>query len=302
VYTVLNTYSVELYERFKAAGYELTERHEMGAILAHDTRNRPLLGFAKRHRTDDPKIQRELNIALSYHVRAGNDRGVNLCLWAGADPHAPAPNSDSGFSDDADTEDGEERFIGWTAMQEAARQANLAMLKRLGPDPSRDDFDDLYRAARYEFIVAFLATIQPPKDLTAILSWHCMWLEDRFPWASRTGTGAIEALLASGVRWDERDAERLSGIRRSLLKSRDDDIRRIFSRLMRPEICSPETYEALVRTPRIQERLPVLGLQKKPVSERARKKDGVSRLMHRYDRKVLYNQVWSQPVQEVAKS
>jgi hypothetical protein len=129
-----------------------------------------------------------------------------------------------------------------------------------------------------------------------------MWLEDRFPWASRTGTGAIEALLACGVRWDERDAERLSGIRRSLLKSRDDDIRRVFSRLMRPEICSPETYEALVRTPRIQERLPALGLQKKPVSERARKKDGVSRLMHRYDRKVLYNQVWSQPVLEVAKS
>jgi len=33
VYTVLNTYSVELYERFRAAGYDLTERHEMGAIL-----------------------------------------------------------------------------------------------------------------------------------------------------------------------------------------------------------------------------------------------------------------------------
>jgi hypothetical protein len=90
--------------------------------------------------------------------RAGSERGVNLCLWAGADPHTPAPHPGSGLSGEADTEDGEEPFIGWTAMEEAARQGNLAILKRLGPDPARDDFDDLYRAARYEFIVAFLAT------------------------------------------------------------------------------------------------------------------------------------------------
>src|SRR5882724_4549482 len=44
VYTALNTYNVELYERFRAAGYDLTERHEIGAILGHGTRNRPLLG------------------------------------------------------------------------------------------------------------------------------------------------------------------------------------------------------------------------------------------------------------------
>lgn len=73
-------------------------------------------------------------------------------------------------------------------------------------------------------------------------------------------------------------------------------------RLQRSEICAPETYQALVRTPRIQERLVALGLVKKLVSERDWRRDEVARLMHRYDRKVLYNQVWSQPVQEVAKS
>src|SRR5262245_50153071 len=39
VYAVLNTYNVALYERFRAAGYDLTEGHEMGAILGHGTRN-----------------------------------------------------------------------------------------------------------------------------------------------------------------------------------------------------------------------------------------------------------------------
>jgi hypothetical protein len=66
----------------------------MGSVLGHGTSNRPLLGFIKRHRTEDLKLQTELNIALGYHAKAGNERGVALCLWAGADPHAPAPDPD----------------------------------------------------------------------------------------------------------------------------------------------------------------------------------------------------------------
>ncbi len=33
MYTVLNTYNVALYERFKAAGYDLTDCQEMGSIV-----------------------------------------------------------------------------------------------------------------------------------------------------------------------------------------------------------------------------------------------------------------------------
>ena len=84
VYTVLDTYNVNLYERFRAAGYDLTQRHEMGSYLGHGTSNRPLLGYVKRHREDDPKVQQELNIALGCHARDGNEKGISLCLWAGA--------------------------------------------------------------------------------------------------------------------------------------------------------------------------------------------------------------------------
>jgi len=115
VYTVLNTYNVTLYERFRAAGYDLTEGHEMAAILGHGTSNRPLLGFMKRYRAEDPKIQHELDIALGYHVRAGNEKGINLCLWAGADAHAPAPNPELGLSENAETDEGEKHFAGWSA-------------------------------------------------------------------------------------------------------------------------------------------------------------------------------------------
>jgi len=59
----------------------------------------------------------------------------------------------------------------------------------------------------------------------------------------------------------------------------------------------------------MQEKLIAYGIIKKPVTERERRREEVARrqcevarLSHRYDRKGLYDRVWSQPVQEEAKS
>jgi hypothetical protein len=301
VYTLLSTYNAELYERFRAAGYDLTERHEMAAILGHSTRNRPLLGFVKQHRMADPKIQRELNIALCRQVREGNDRGIALCLWAGADPHAPAPNPELGRPDEPDAEEGEDRFIGWSAIEEAALNGHLEILKRLRPDPSRDDFDHLYQCARYEWIVSYLNTVQPPRDLTSILAWHIGWLVGPFPIGTHRGTGTITAILNCGVRWDDADPVRLGRIRRILLKITDDELKTIVSRLRRPEMCAPETFHELTRSAKLQQRLFALNVIKRPVSERQRAADQRARLMVHYDRATLYEQVWAEPIRDVAK-
>jgi len=76
----------------------------------------------------------------------------------------------------------------------------------------------------------------------------------------------------------------------------------------RPEVCAPETYHELFRTPRMQERLRAVGLVKKPVTEREKQgrererlAEEKARLMCQYDREALYERVWSQPVQDVAK-
>ncbi len=310
-YTVLETYNADLYERFRAAGYDLTENHSMADILGHSTSNRPLLGFVKRHRIEDPRIQQELNIALGHHARKGNERGVALCLWAGADPHAPAPNPDLGISDDVESEDDEERFLGWSAVEEAASGGHLNILKRLGPDPARDNFDELYENAKNTSIVELLLAMQPPRDLTRILLRHFWWVEDPFPSVriGGRGTGAIEAILKCGVRWEERDSEPLSRIRRSLLKLSNYHLESIMRCLQRPEICAPETYQELIRTPKMRARLTSLGLYKKPFTEREKRKakreqrsSEIRSLLQRYDRKVLYEQVWSEPALTVAKS
>lgn len=300
VYTVLNTYNADLYERFWAAGYDLTARDEMGAILGSGTTNRPLLGFVRRHRAESQKIQHELNIALGCHVRAGNDRGVNLCLWAGANPHQPAPNLQLGHDQD-NGEDGGEGFKGWTAIEEASSNGHLGILKRLGPDPAIDDFDNLYKYAKDSSIISFLRTLQAPKDIGSILYWHLMWLASPTPWGSRAGTWTIEALLGLNLQWHETDADKLAQIRRLLLKTTDYDFKTLMSRLKRPEMCTPLTYAELIRTPTMQTRLLSLGLLKKPISEKQKRKEELDRLMRRYDRTLLYQQIWSSPMREVAK-
>lgn len=66
--TLLETYNSALFERFYAAEADLAKDHELADALGSHTSNRPLFGFAKRHRATDPRIQMELNIALAQHV------------------------------------------------------------------------------------------------------------------------------------------------------------------------------------------------------------------------------------------
>ena len=118
-----------------------------------------------------------------------------LCLWAGADPRAPAPNPALGISEDADPEDGEERFIGWSAIEEAASHGHLPILKRLGPDAARDDFDSLYQWTRSDSIVRSSPRCGGPGS-HADTRISVLVLGDRFPSA---GTEAREPLRPSSA-------------------------------------------------------------------------------------------------------
>jgi hypothetical protein len=92
-------------------------------------------------------------------------------------------------------------------------------------------------------------------------------------------------------------ARRLRRVQKSVLRC-----------LENPEIFDPETYHELVRTPKMHARLVALGLYKKPITEREKKKfehekrtNAIKRLQQDYDRKVLYEQIWSEPALTVAK-
>jgi hypothetical protein len=65
--------------------------HALARALGYHSSNKPLFGFAKRYQETDPRIRRELNMALAQQSSTGNEKGALLCLWAGGDPHATVP-------------------------------------------------------------------------------------------------------------------------------------------------------------------------------------------------------------------
>ena len=73
-------------------------------------------------------------------------------------------------------------------------------------------------------------------------------------------------------------------------------------RLRRPEVCGPETFQELIRTPTIQQRVLALGIVKKPVSEADRRREELGRLLRHYGRAALDHQVWAEPVQNVPQA
>jgi len=265
---LFDTYQSDLFARFSALGVDLTANHELAQALADHPGNKPLFGFAKHRREHDPKFQTELNIALVHHAGQGNEKGVQLCLWAGADPHAPAPSLR--YPDDTDEEDGEsdpnERFRGFTAIHEACRGGHPGILERLGPDPLRDDFDDLYHAASHGGTLTFLSRYALPKKISAVLHWHLLWLRD-FPFGTPRSTDTIRRLFEVGVRWESATPEEIKNIRWMLLRTRDDTFVEVMRLLARDGHCAPEILKALGRTPAMRARMARVGFIRPPVSD-----------------------------------
>jgi len=195
---VFDTYSREVMERFLALGADLTGDGAMAAALAHGARNRPLYGFVKNH-TDDPGIQREVDIALGYAIGRKNDKAISLCLWAGANPRSSVPIMGGRYEPSDD----------WTmtAFERAIWEKTPEYLSKLGFDPESDDVEPLYEVAYNVSEVEALARIRVPAD------WH--------PISERILDGVLFGLELAphshwGAKWDIERVFRAGGRLRGL--------------------------------------------------------------------------------------
>jgi len=254
---LFDTYSSCLYQRFLEQGVDLTEGHALAEAIAYHTSNKPLLGFAKRHRLTNKKIQAELDIALAHHAGEGNEKGVQLCLWAGANAHVAVPNlrfrSISAASDE--DEDGE-AFLGFSAVNEACQRGHLDIFKRLRPDPTLDDFEELWRSAASPEIIDELARHGLPKNVVPVIQHHLWWAT--FTEGSRW-IGTLRRVFEVGVRWQHSTPDGIAGIRRHLLKAKDSTFIDLMKILATAEFCSPEVLRELGRTASIRDRMKQVG-------------------------------------------
>jgi hypothetical protein len=261
---LFDTYNSKLFERFRVLGIDLTAGHELADALGFHSSNKPLFGFARRHRRHDPKFQRELDIALAYHASEGSERGVALCLWAGADPHAAVPDLrylGRYEEDDQQSEDEEDRFVGFTAIEQACRRGDVKILERLGPDPALDDFDELYKAASSRAVIDFLARFTLPQDGAAVIRYHLWWATfDRgFRFSTGRSLYTLQHLFELGVRWEDSSKEEIASVRSGLLKTSKHTFVDAMKLLATRDYCAPETLRELGRTPAIRRRMKEVG-------------------------------------------
>jgi hypothetical protein len=244
VWTILSTYDADLYEKFWKLGVDFTHDHELARTLSDHSSNRPAYGWTRRH-ADDPRIARELAIALVHAVAENRERAVALLMWAGADSHRRAPDFRWSRDDDEQYDSAES-----SAIATAVLYGHGHLLPTLKPKPDRDDFDELWSSICDEFAIDYLAKIKKPSDWSRVLLRNLRRVISSYS-RSNDAMRCIEKLtIAHDARLTTIDADEIAWLRRDMLKCRDDSNCRWVLRWMSyAETCDPTVYAELTRTP-----------------------------------------------------
>jgi hypothetical protein len=132
----------------------------------------------------------------------------------------------------------------------------------LGPDPSRDNFDELYRTAANSSIVDLLARSALPKDVGAVLRSQIYWLAP--PFGQSRSADTLQRLFQAGARWETSTTEGIGDIRRSLLRMSDWTFVDTMRLLAKDDYCSSTILQNLAKTPTIRARMKKVGFIPSP--------------------------------------
>jgi len=256
-WAILDTYQRSLMDRFWNFGVDFTSDHCLASYLSSSTRNKPAYGFARRHQ-DDPRVAYDLALALGDAVLDNREKAVSLLLWSGADPHRKVPSLKYGSGFEGDPDDDLD-----SAIEVAVQMGHGQLLRHLRPDPSVDDFDEMFAWVHDPDALDYLTAHRAPKD-----------------WSKTIVRNASRLSWAWGDRWRSReclkriltDHEGRLGVlshhecqdfRRTLLKWESGDDLRWFLRLLsKPKHCDPDIFAEMIRTPAIRAKMTDVGLLK----------------------------------------
>lgn len=241
--SVLETYDIAVFDRFWALGLDFTKDHALAHELSRQASNRPLYGWVKRHK-DDPRIARELAIALADAITEDRDRATALLLWAGANPHLRVPSLK--YNDERYPEDHN------SAIEYALAYGKGKLLARLKPDPLVDDFEKLWASACDIESITYLAKIRPPRDWSTPLLRNIRRITWEYGdrWETKT---CIEQLARMGARLTKMTDEEIKDLRRSMLRCKEEFQIRWLLRWMKDDAhCDAAIYSELTRTSGMQ--------------------------------------------------
>jgi hypothetical protein len=276
------------------------------------------------------QLQDQIDRALRHFCFERDLKWVSLLMWAGADPRSSGPT----LNDDDDSED-------ITALKAAAYCQNLEILKRLKPDPNRDNIDQLLTTAAgsgHADVTRYLLELgAKPNDKqnggsTALEECLEHFRFESFMHSiSFSGLGStskaskfavsktratIQLLLEHGALWRPDTVDQIKSVRRSLLDCESDVTLEVVERLTKFTASTQDTIHELLRTPSMKKHLEpfarrfvLMGFDVRTPKRKAEdlRQEQAYRLWSlrilasRYDRKKIYEEIWSEPIQHVAK-
>ena len=291
----------------------------------------------KRARPDlADALQLQADMALRQSCQDDDLKWVSLLMWLGANPRAKGVTTD-----DLDTPNAlEDPEYQQSALQIACHSKEPKILKRLKPDPAIDDLRELMAAAAslittpetIAYLVSLGADVNDKFDGGSTVLETCLrnfgWRESvweaSYPYrhsivpAARLGKSldALRFLMEKGARWTP-DDRAIGDTRRALYRVDAEGVASVVELLRTHNACDDNTITSLIRTEKMRNLLAEAGRRRANVERHAKHGAGRRTLRSespspakltparlppsKYDRQRLYEEVWREPTQQVAK-
>ena len=227
---------------------------------------RPFVEYKRAHPELAAALQEQLDCALRYFCGRGDLKWVSLLMWAGGDSRSRGPCLEKEYTEDPECYT--------SGLEEACRSENLDVLKKLKPDPSRDDLTELLGCAanwgRKETLVHLLEMGANPNDkanggssaLDTVLrhlsfvgfdAYNSKRLKSKYD-VSRS-LDCVSTLLAHGAIWNPEETYELNSLRRTLLECEPDVTIELLQLFHKHNACPAARVHRLLGTPRLKDHL-----------------------------------------------
>ncbi len=260
---VLSEWDPQLIRYFLDRGVDPIEGRPFAYAFQERIRTalRAFVDYKQAHPELGPQLQEQIDCALRYFCGEGDLKWVCLLLWTGADPRSTGPCLGKDWTEDPECHT--------TGLAEACRPESNDILKKLKPDPKRDNFAELLRDtvmwSRSAALNYLLDLGADPNDKAsggssaldqALRNLNFLRIgSDALTsvWDVRPVLECVRALVSHGAVWRPASSYDLIWVRRSLEKCQPAVTIELLRLLHEFNACPAETVHKLLETPRMRE-------------------------------------------------
>lgn len=265
---VLLTWNPKLIRFFLDRGADvLTDRPFAEAFRARvRTALRPFVEYKRAHPEIAAELQEQLDCALRHFCSEGDLKWVSLLMWAGADPRSKGPALEKECTNDPECYT--------SGLEQASYSENVDVLKRLKPDPARDNLGELLDHAAFlcrKPIIEYLLELGAPVNdrpnggsaaldnvlnhlsISGYDAWGSKRLKSKYQLSRELD--CIQLLLERGAIWNPDESYGMTSARRSLLECEPAVTIELLQMFRKHNACPAERVHKLLGTPRMRTHL-----------------------------------------------